>query len=69
MKYPGTGDVFASILLGELLRQVSLPDAIIRAETFVSAAVGKPLQPAPIQRRRFAGNTLNNLLEAKTHGY
>jgi pyridoxine kinase len=70
MKYPGTGDVFASILLGELLRQVSLPDAIIRAETFVSAAVRETFAAgAPSREGVLLENTLNNLLEAKTHGY
>jgi pyridoxine kinase len=38
-KYPGTGDVFASVLLGELLRKEPLPTAINRAGNFVSAAV------------------------------
>jgi len=70
MKYPGTGDVFASILLGELLRRVSLPEAIIRAETFVSAAVRETFAAgAPSREGVLLENTLNNLLEAKPHGY
>ena len=38
-KYPGTGDIFASVLLGDLLRGSPLPKAISRAGNFVSAAV------------------------------
>lgn len=39
VKYPGTGDIFSSVLLGELLRGSVLPDAIRRAGDFVTAAV------------------------------
>ena len=39
VKYPGTGDIFASVLLGELLGGSALPDVIHRAGDFVSAAV------------------------------
>ena len=39
VRYPGTGDIFASILLGKLLEGSSLPDAVNHAGTFVSAAV------------------------------
>jgi len=38
-KYPGTGDIFASVLLGELLGGAPLPKAISRAGSFVSCAV------------------------------
>ena len=38
-KYPGTGDIFASVLLGKLLGGTSLPDAVTCAGDFVSAAV------------------------------
>jgi pyridoxine kinase len=37
--YPGTGDIFASVLLGALLQQSPLPEAVRRAGDFVSAAV------------------------------
>ena len=37
--YPGTGDVFASVLLGELLRGTALPAAVRAADSFVAAAV------------------------------
>ena len=39
VKYPGAGDMFASVLLGELLGGSSLPDAIHRSGDFVTAAV------------------------------
>jgi len=39
VRYPGTGDIFASILLGKLLEGASLPDAVSHAGSFVSAAV------------------------------
>ena len=38
-RYPGTGDVFASVLLGRLLAGFSLPAAIRDAGDFVAAAV------------------------------
>jgi len=38
-KYPGTGDIFASVLLGKLLGGASLPEAIPHAGAFVSAVV------------------------------
>ena len=37
--YPGTGDVFASVLLGTLLRGASLATAVERAGSFVFSAV------------------------------
>ena len=39
VRYPGTGDIFASILLGALLQGSSLPEAIQRAADFVAKAV------------------------------
>lgn len=39
VKYPGTGDAFASVLLGKLLTGLSLPEAIRAAGDFVTAAV------------------------------
>ena len=38
-RYPGTGDIFASVLLGKLLGGSVLPDAITRASEFISAAI------------------------------
>ncbi|HWR40218.1 MAG TPA: pyridoxamine kinase [Patescibacteria group bacterium] len=38
-RYPGTGDVFASVLLGALLRQDALPAAVKQAANFVSGAI------------------------------
>ncbi|MBU2700839.1 pyridoxine kinase [Sporomusaceae bacterium BoRhaA] len=38
-KYPGTGDVFASVLLGSLLRGASLPCAMEQAADFVAEAI------------------------------
>lgn len=38
-KYPGTGDIFASVLLGALLEKNSLPDAMKMADLFVAASV------------------------------
>ncbi|NMC33551.1 MAG: pyridoxamine kinase [Veillonellaceae bacterium] len=39
VKYPGTGDAFASVLLGKLLAGLSLCEAIRAAGDFVAAAV------------------------------
>lgn len=38
-QYPGTGDLFAAVLLGGLLRRESLADAVRRAVDFVAACV------------------------------
>lgn len=38
-RYPGTGDIFASILAGALLQQRSLPEAMQLAADFVALAV------------------------------
>ncbi len=40
VRYPGTGDAFASVLAGALLNGDDLPAAIERATDFVSLAVG-----------------------------
>ncbi|MFP5528682.1 pyridoxamine kinase [Peptococcus simiae] len=37
--YCGTGDLFASVLLGSLLKGISFNDAIVRADQFVGAAI------------------------------
>jgi pyridoxine kinase len=39
VKFPGTGDIFASVMLGHLLRGCSLPAAVDRAGRFVHEAV------------------------------
>lgn len=39
VRYPGTGDVFASVLLGSLLSKDSLPTAMKRAADFVALAI------------------------------
>ncbi len=38
-RYPGTGDVFASVFAGFLLRQNRLPDAMLKAARFVERAI------------------------------
>ena len=38
-KYPGTGDIFASILLGKLLQGQRVAEAMVAADAFVAAAV------------------------------
>lgn len=38
-RYPGTGDIFASVLAGLLLRQHRLPDAMLKAARFVERAI------------------------------
>ncbi|MDF2633165.1 MAG: Phosphomethylpyrimidine kinase type [Pelosinus sp.] len=38
-KYPGTGDIFASVLVGSLLQKDSLPVAMERAAEFVGLAI------------------------------
>ena len=44
-RYPGTGDIFASVLLGCLLRRESLATAVRRAADFVSYAIKtKPIR-------------------------
>lgn len=39
VKYPGTGDIFASVLVGALLRHYSLPKAMSMATDFVTLGV------------------------------
>ena len=58
-RYPGTGDIFASVLLGALLQQSTLSEAVSRADDFVFAAVqdtfaaGTPIRVASsVQRFR-----------------
>ena len=44
VSYPGTGDIFASILTGGLLNQESLPCAIEKATRFLEYVIKKTLQ-------------------------
>ncbi len=39
VKYPGTGDIFASLLIGSLLRKCNLAEAITTATEFVGKAI------------------------------
>lgn len=38
--YPGTGDIFASVTLGALLRGTAFPDAVAEAAEFVATLIG-----------------------------
>ena len=38
-RYPGTGDIFASVLIGELMGKKEMPDAVKRAADFVSLCI------------------------------
>ncbi len=64
-RYPGTGDIFASVLLGELLRGTALPDAVERAGSFVFSAVAQTYAAAtPTREGVLLERSLNKLLEA-----
>ena len=39
ISYPGTGDIFASVVVGALLNEDSLPMAVERASRFVELAI------------------------------
>ncbi len=39
VRYPGTGDIFASVMIGGLLRGDTLEQSIVRSADFISAAV------------------------------
>jgi pyridoxine kinase len=41
MNYPGTGDIFASVLLGQMLRGEALPEAAAFAVDFTAAAISR----------------------------
>lgn len=64
-RYPGTGDIFASVLLGELLRGSALPDAVERAGAFVFSAVAQTYAAAtPTREGVLLERSLKKLLEA-----
>jgi pyridoxine kinase len=44
VSYPGTGDIFASVLAGALLRENSLPQAMWQAVDFVSHCIQATFQ-------------------------
>ena len=50
-RYPGTGDIFASVLLGNLLSDVPFADAVRNACRFVSHAISYTLSAPPSPRR------------------
>ncbi len=50
-RYPGTGDIFAAVLLGELLRGLSFRAAVRRACEFVCYTMECTLQAPPSPRR------------------
>jgi len=50
-RYPGTGDIFASVLLGNLLSDVAFPGAVQNACRFVSHAISYTLSAPPSPRR------------------
>ena len=64
VRYPGTGDIFASVLLGALLRGVNLPDAAERACSFVFSAVARTYAAgSPAREGVLLEPSLKNLLE------
>ncbi|EGO64898.1 pyridoxamine kinase [Acetonema longum] len=60
VSYPGTGDIFASVLAGALLQQSSLSDAIQKAAGFVEQAIritfaaGAPVREGVLLERALA---------------
>ncbi len=62
--YPGTGDLFASVLLGQVLRGDRLPDACRRAAAFTAEVIRDSSEiPAPVRNgvalERHLGRLLN----------
>ena len=51
-RYPGTGDIFASVLLGKLLSGVPFRDAVTGACAFVGYAMTRTLEAFPATPRR-----------------
>ena len=74
VRYPGTGDIFASILLGKLLEGSSLPDAVSYAGTFVSTAVrdtyvmGTPIREGILLERMLSQLICGSTTKAFTGG-
>ena len=63
-RYPGTGDVFASVLLGNLLRGASLATAVAGAGSFVFSAVQRTYAAGtPSREGILLEPALKNLLE------
>jgi pyridoxine kinase len=50
VRYPGTGDLFASAFLGCLLREDSLPDAFDKATQYLSLTVGETFRHGTPER-------------------
>lgn len=48
--YPGTGDIFASVMLGELLKGICLKDAVTKASSFVSRCINVTFKANTPQR-------------------
>jgi len=64
-RYPGTGDIFASVLLGEVLRGTALTDALERAGSFVFSAVARTYAAGvPTREGVLLEPSLKNLWEA-----
>ena len=61
-RYPGTGDIFASVLVGALLTGNSFPRAVERACDFVSTAIAHTLSAPSTPRRE--GVLLESCLSA-----
>ena len=51
-RYPGTGDIFASVLLGKLLSAVPFRDAVTDACAFVGYTMTRTLEASPATPRR-----------------
>ena len=65
VRYPGTGDIFASVLLGSLLRGADLPEAVEKAGSFVFAAVARTYAAgAPTREGVLLEPSLKTLWEA-----
>lgn len=63
-RFPGTGDVFASVLLGSLLQGSALSHAVERAGSFVLAAVQRTYTAGtPLREGILLEPALKNLLE------
>ena len=62
---PGTGDIFASVLAGELMKQKALPLSVAKAADFVARCIeNSELCATPIQEGVCLENCLPLLLES-----
>ncbi|MCX7709288.1 MAG: pyridoxamine kinase [Clostridia bacterium] len=70
-QYPGTGDIFTSVLIGSLLLGEKLPLAMVRATGFVSLAVRTTYEYRTPEREGVllekVLNTLGNELDSSTY--